>query len=166
MWGEIIYLFSYLFIYTPDFIPPILIPAPPSNCSTSHTSSHHTHVSTRMPPPPPFPICPVNSLGPPESCREGASSLIEDKTGSPLLNKCCGPHITWCMLTGWWSSVWEISGFQTETAGLPTGLPSLSSFSLSLIPQQGSAASVHWLGTNICIWLLQLLVGSSRVQSC
>jgi hypothetical protein len=25
---------------------------------------------------------------------------------------CWGPHISWCMLPGWWSSVWEISGVQ------------------------------------------------------
>ena len=54
-----------------------------------------------------------------------------------------------------------------ETSGPPTGLPFSSvSFSLSLIQQQGSAASVHWLGTTICIWLFQLLVGSFGGQSC
>uniref|UniRef100_A0A0V1KHF4 Uncharacterized protein n=1 Tax=Trichinella nativa TaxID=6335 RepID=A0A0V1KHF4_9BILA len=38
---------------------------------------------------------------------------------------CQGPHISWCML------------------------PASSSF--SLIQPQGSPASVHWLGVNICI---------------
>jgi hypothetical protein len=48
----------------------------------------------------------------------------------------------------------------TKTAGPPTGSPfSLASFSFSLIQPQGSAASVHWLGANICIWLFHLLVG-------
>jgi hypothetical protein len=27
---------------------------------------------------------------------------------------CWGPHIRWCMLPGWWSSVWEISGVQVN----------------------------------------------------
>jgi hypothetical protein len=34
---------------------------------------------------------------------------------------------------------------------------SLASFSLSLVQPQGSAASVHWLGANICLWLFHLL---------
>jgi hypothetical protein len=39
-----------------------------------------------------------------------------------------------------------------ETAGLTTGSPSSSASSrLSLIQQQGSAASVHWVDANICI---------------
>jgi hypothetical protein len=45
-------------------------------------------------------------------------------------------------------------------------LPSSSaSFSLSLIQPQGSEASVHWLGANICIGLFQLLAGSFGGQS-
>jgi hypothetical protein len=44
--------------------------------------------------------------------------------------------------------------------------PLLSFFQPSLIQQQVSAASVHWLGANICIWFFQLLVGSSGVKSC
>ena len=42
----------------------------------------------------------------------------------------------------------------------------LSLFHPFLIQQQGSSASVHWMGVNICIWFFQLLVGSSGVQSC
>jgi hypothetical protein len=41
----------------------------------------------------------------------------------------------------------------------------LSFFQLFLIQPQGSAAFVHWLGANICIWFFQLLVGSFRGQS-
>jgi hypothetical protein len=33
---------------------------------------------------------------------------------SPLLYICWVPHINWCMLSGWWLSVWEISGLQTS----------------------------------------------------
>jgi hypothetical protein len=58
---------------------------------------------------------------------------------------CWGPHISWWMLPGSWSSVWEISRL-IETAGRPTVLPSFSaSTSFSLIQLQGSAASVHRL---------------------
>jgi hypothetical protein len=35
----------------------------------------------------------------------------------------------------------------------------LSFFQPSLIQEQGSAASVYWLGASICIWLLQRLLG-------
>jgi hypothetical protein len=41
----------------------------------------------------------------------------------------------------------------------------LSFFQPSLIQQQGSDASVHWLGASICIWLFQLLVRSFRGQT-
>jgi hypothetical protein len=27
------------------------------------------------------------------------------RPGSPLLYVCWGPHISWCMLPAWWSSV-------------------------------------------------------------
>jgi len=40
----------------------------------------------------------------------------------------------------------------------------LSFLQLSLIHPQGSAASVHWLGAHICIWLFQLLVESFGEQ--
>jgi hypothetical protein len=96
-----------------------------------------------------------------------ASSLNEHRPNSPLLHVCWELHISWYMLSVWWSSVWEISGVQNETAGPPTR-PSLllSFFQPSLIQQQGSAASVHWLGANVCIWIFQLLVGSFGGQSC
>jgi hypothetical protein len=39
-----------------------------------------------------------------------------------------------------------------ETAGLPMGsFSSLASSSFSLIQQQGSLISVHWLGVSMCI---------------
>jgi hypothetical protein len=62
--------------------------------------------------PTPNPTWPLNSLGPPVSSGLGASSLNEHRTGSPLLYVCWGSHISWCMPSVWWSSVWEISGVQ------------------------------------------------------
>ena len=62
--------------------------------------------------PNPHPTWPLNSLGPPVSWGLGASSLNEHRPRSPLLYVCWGPHINWCMLSVWWSSVWEISGVQ------------------------------------------------------
>ena len=51
--------------------------------------------------------------------------------------------------------MFERSGGQAfrliETAGPPTGSPSSVSSSFSLIQTQGSAASVHWLGTNLTL---------------
>jgi hypothetical protein len=66
---------------------------------------------------------------------------------------CWEPHFSWCMLPGWWSSVWEISGSKLiETACPPTGLLSSSSpsCSFSLMQPQG-------LGVSICNWLSYLL---------
>jgi hypothetical protein len=58
----------------------------------------------------PHPTWALNFLGPPVFCRLGASSLKEFKTKSQLLYVCSGPHISWCVLSVWWSSVWEVSG--------------------------------------------------------
>jgi hypothetical protein len=92
-----IYLFIYLFIYftlqTPSpsqstlwqFHIPYLLPGP---CL-------HEDVPT------PYPIWPLNSLGPPVSWRLRASSLIEHSPSSPLLYICGGPHISWHMLPNW-----------------------------------------------------------------
>jgi hypothetical protein len=154
------------FFYTPDFI----FPSPGLYPTYSLIVQHPTppplpHVSTWMSPPPTPPD--LQTPWPPVSWGLGALSQLEHRPRSPLLYVCWGPHISWCMLPVWRSNVWEISGFQIETAGLPTGLPSSSaSSSLSLIQQQGAAASVHWLGANNCIWLFQLLVGSSGVWPC
>jgi hypothetical protein len=41
-----------------------------------------------------------------------ASSLTEHRPGTPLLYMCWRPHINWCILPGWWYSVWEISEVQ------------------------------------------------------
>ena len=62
----------------------------------------------------------------------------------------------------WWSR--DLRGCRLiKIVGLPTGLPSSSvSSSVSLIQQQGSAASVHCLGSIIYIWLFQLIVESFK----
>ena len=113
------------------------------------------------------PTRPCYSLGPPVSWELGASSLTEPRLNSPLLYMCWGPHVSWCMLPGWWSNVWEILGVQVKTTGLLIGLSSSSaSSSFSPVQPQGSAASIFCLGANICIWLFQLLAGSSAVRSC
>jgi hypothetical protein len=88
----------------------------PANHSTSHNSS---------PPPCLFKDVPMllhptrvlNSLGPPVSWGLGASSLTEPRPCSPLLYMCWEPNNSWCILTCWWSSVWEISGVQINWDG-------------------------------------------------
>jgi hypothetical protein len=63
--------------------------------------------------------------------------------------------------------VWEISGVQISWdcwSSYRVALLSASSC-FSLIQPQGSAASVHWLGLNICIWLFSSLLGLSRADS-
>jgi hypothetical protein len=62
----------------------------------------------------PNPTWPLNSLGPPVSWGWGASSLIEHRPGCPLLNMCLGSHIIWYLLPVWQSSIWKISGVQTD----------------------------------------------------
>jgi hypothetical protein len=80
----------------------------------------------------PQPTWPVNSLGPPVSWRLGASSLNEHRPGSPLLYVCWGPHISWCMLSVWWSSERSWGSRLIKTAGPHTELSfSSASFSLS-----------------------------------
>ena len=87
-------------------------PRSPANCPTPLTSSTHLHKD--VPPTPSHPTRPPHSLGPQISWGLGLSSLIEPKTSSPLLYMCWEPHISWCMLNSWWSSVWEISGVQVN----------------------------------------------------
>ena len=48
--------------------------------------------------------CPP-SLGTQVSRLLGASFLIESRHSSPLLYMCGGPHISWCVLPGWCSSI-------------------------------------------------------------
>lgn len=98
------------------------------------------------------------------SWRLGVSSRNEHRTGSPLLYACWGPHISWYMLSVWWSSVWKISGVQIKWDCWSSYRIALllKFFQPSLIQQQGSAASVPCLGINSCIWPFHLLVGSFR----
>jgi hypothetical protein len=59
-----------------------------------------------------------------------------------------------CCLVGGPVSERSLESRLVETTGSPAGSPSSSaSSSFSLIQPQGSAASVHWLSTNISIWL-------------
>ena len=75
----------------------------------------------------------------------GTSSLSEARPDSPLLYLCQGPHISWCLLPGWWLSVRDHRGSRlVETAGLPMGLSSRSAFmeanfEMSEIKSEGSS---------------------------
>ena len=163
-WVLMIYLkihfFSFLILinlfFTPYSIPH---PQPPSDCSTSYTSSPWPclHVVVHNP----HPTGPLNSLGPPISWRLVYHFLM-NKTPRSCTVCVLGTYISCCMLPVWWSSNWEVSGSRLiETACLPTGLPSSStSSSFSVIQPQGTPSSVHCLGANICICLFQLLFGS------
>jgi hypothetical protein len=154
----IFYLFTFIF-YTPYFIPP------PSTLWLFHIPLPHPHIHVDVPNP--YPIWPLNSLGSPVSWGLEASSLNKHRPRSPQLYVCWRPHISWCMLSVWWSSVWKISGVQMNwDCWSSYRIPFLLSFfQPSLIQQQGSAASVHWWGTNICIWLFQLCIDSFGRQS-
>jgi hypothetical protein len=126
-----------------------------THCSISYTTSPHP-CSTRE--------CPHSPHKRTSKLPE-ASSLNEHRHRSPLLYVCWWPHISWYMLSVWWSSVWEISGVQINWYYCSSYRVALllSFFQPSLIQQWGSAASVYWLGGTICLWLFQLLVGCSGV---
>jgi hypothetical protein len=70
-----------------------------------------------------------------------------------------------CCLFG--GSVFERSqGSKLRLLVLLQGDPSPQLLSTFPNPTRGVSCSLHWLGTDICIWLFQLLDGSSGVQSC
>jgi hypothetical protein len=102
-----IYLFIYFYI--PYFIP---LPCLLSNCSTSHTSSPSPNLNVDAPTPLPY----LTSKLP------GASSLLRVRwiwmnTDLAVLYYTCVhtyTHISRCMLPGWWTSVWEISGIRVS----------------------------------------------------
>jgi hypothetical protein len=143
------FLNIYLFIYNPYFSP--TLPIYP-------LSVPHPLPPFQLPPPSlnidvPIlhPTWPLNSLEPP-------SSLTKPIPGSPLLYACWGPHISWCLLPVWWSSVWVSLEVQINwDCWSSYRVILLTFFQPSLIQQQVSDASVHRLGANICIWLFQLL---------
>jgi len=98
----------FIYLYTPDFIlllvHPQTVPHPiPPSPPPPRECSHPIH-----------PARPLNFQGPLVSWGLGTSSLTEPRPGSHLLYMCWGPHLSWCMLPGWWSSVWEISGVQVS----------------------------------------------------
>jgi hypothetical protein len=111
--------------------------------------SPHYHLHSTRPP---------QSLGSQVSQGLGASFVPETRPGSPLLYMCQGTNIVWCMLPGWWLSVWKISR-SVGTSGLPMGSPSSSASSnFSPIQPQRFLSSIYWLGASICIWLFKLLI--------
>jgi len=146
--------FGTFFYFTIIFTLQILLP---SNCSTFHIPpSLHEDVPTLQP------TRPLNVLGHPVSWGLGASSLTELTTGSPLLYMYWGggTHFSWCRLPGWWSSVWEILELQVNwNCWFSYKVAILLSF-LQFFPNsiESSAASVHWLGAHIYIWLFSCLL--------
>jgi hypothetical protein len=105
----------------------------------------------------------------------GASSLLRvrciiserTQTYSLLLYVCWWPHISWCMLPVWWSSVWKISGAHINWDCWSSYRMAflLNFFPSSLIQQQGVSCFCPLVGRNY-LPLTQLLVGSSGVRSC
>lgn len=113
--GNLFILFTYLFIYLFIYLlSRFFLSRSTLNCFTFH-ASYQPSVSTKMSPPlTTLPTRPLGILRPPVSWGLAASSLSEPRPVSPLLYMCLGPPINWCMLPGWCSSVWEISGVQVN----------------------------------------------------
>jgi hypothetical protein len=155
--GRCICLFVYYLIifYSSNFIPilvhPLIIPHP-----TPPPSHHQEDVLPQ--PHQTFSLDGAPSLS---SVRCIFSEWVQIWQSSAVY--VLGPHISWCMLPVWWPSVWEISGVHISWDCCSYGAASsAASSSFSLIQPQGSRASVHWLGVNICIWFFQLLFGPFR----
>jgi hypothetical protein len=111
-----------------------------------------------------LPTKPLNSLEPPASWGLGASSLTETRPSCPLLYMCWGPHISWYMLPGWRSSVWEILGFQDNWDCWSCYRVVLLLLFFQPFPSSttGFSSFCPLVG---CIWLFQLLVEYSEAWS-
>jgi hypothetical protein len=159
----LIYFFTLQILFPP--------PSPPSNCFTYHTS----------PLPPVFRrMFPPSTLSPHLTSKfPGASNLLKVRCiisdwiqthqssavyvlGGGLFISSAG---LCCLIGGLMFEKFQVSRL-IQCWSLYRTVLLLLSFCLSLIQPQWSPVSVHWLGANICIWLLQLLIGSSRVRSC
>ena len=155
-----VYLFILIYLIFSSYSRCYTPPGPPSDCSTSHTTAHHFHkivFNPHLTRTTQETVCGLQSL-------EGLVHLLWLNPDLAVLCCMCVWGIMsaciFCLIGG---SVSERSWRSrlNETACPHTGLPSSSaSSSFSLIEPEGSAASVHWLGVNICTWLFQLLFGS------
>jgi hypothetical protein len=115
----------------------------------------------------PHPTWPLNSLWLPVYWGLVTSSLIEHRPSSPLLYMLETSYQLFYAVDWVVQRLWDF-GVQTNwdcwSSYRITLL--LSFFQPSLVPQQGSADSIHCLGANIYIWLFQLLVEFFQGQSC
>jgi hypothetical protein len=118
--------------------------------STSHTSSLPSFLYKDFCTPYPHPQQTCKLLGASRLLR--VRYIISEWTQTRQSSTICvlGASISWCILPGWWSSVWEISGVQVNWDCWSSY--SLASSIFSLIKPQDSEAAAHWLGVHICIW--------------
>ena len=146
--GNFCFLITLFFIFYISYsIPHAPIPHP--ICHIPHLFP--TPTVFMLIPPILQPTWPLNSLWPPGFWVLGASFWYDHRHGSPLLYMNWGTHISWCMLSVWCSSVWEISAVQINWDSwsfCKVAFP-LSYFQPSLI--QGIVASLHYLVANNCI---------------
>jgi len=134
-------------IFIPLLAHPLTVPhpiLPPHLCLPKDVP-----ISPPLPPPLPPPHQSSKLPGASSLLKVRYISLTEPRPGSPLLYLCWGPHLSWCMLPGWWSSVWGISGVEVETAGPPTEWSSSSAFS--------SFSLIHLTLSTAC-WIFQRAV--------
>jgi hypothetical protein len=154
-----LFLIFNLFLQFSHYPPPVL----PSNSSSSHSSPQP--ISKMSPQPHTSHTLPGLPIPRPQVSQElGVSSLIEARPGSPLLYMCWGPHISWCMLPGWWTSVWETSGIQVcWDCWSSYGVACLLNF---FQPFPNSTTGVPQLQTIGWVCPIQLLVGPLGGQPC
>ena len=136
-WGLVFFFnFIWFFLYSRFYSPP----GPPSYCSHPIPPPHRPASMTMSPflHPNPYPT----RLQIPWALSRLRLRVIfsEPRPGGLLLYMCWGPRISWCMLPGWWSNVWEISGVQVTWDCWPPYRVTLLSFFL-LFPNSTTVVS-------------------------
>jgi hypothetical protein len=96
----------------------------------------------------------------------GASPLIDDGLGHPLLHMQLEPWVPPCVLFGWWFSPKELWRYWlVHIVVPPMGLQTPSApWVLSLAPSLGTLCSVQWMAMNIHFCNCQALAEPLRRQ--
>jgi hypothetical protein len=127
-------------------------------------SISHPSASMRVLPHPLTHSC-LPALAFPYTGAQGALlPLIQQ--GHPLPHMQPEPWVSLCVLFGWWSSPWELTGvWPVDTVASPMGLQTPSAPLVpSPTPLSETQRSVQWLAVSICLCVCQALEEPLRRQ--
>jgi hypothetical protein len=152
-----IFLFKLIYLLYSIFHSHSPYPDPPSNCSTSHTSSPSTpclHVDARTPHP--------TSKLPGASILLRVRYIISVWTQTQKSSTVCVLGASYQLVYSvWWSSVWKILGVQINwDCWSSYRIALLSFFQPSLIQQQESVSSVHSEAAACWVFWRVVMLGS------